>query len=132
MKFIILDVAIGSATGLLWLALLLLLGVIIVEWIVLLLFGLGNPGKLFLHSLIVNIASTILGYVLAAPLSSISQNNSSDLLSWLVFFIVTVIVEGFLLQVLNKEQPAKKVWMATFTMNLVSYLALYLLFGGTS
>ena len=132
MKLFLLDAGIGSVTGLLWLALILLLGVVIVEWIVMLLFGLGNPGKLFLHSLIVNIASTILGYVLAAPLSSISQNESSDFLSWLIFFVLTVIVEGFLLQVLNKEQPVKKVWMATFTMNLVSYLALYLLFGSWS
>ena len=131
MKLYFLDAGIGSVTTLIWFAIILFIGVSIVEWVILLLFKLGNPGKLFLHSLLVNFVSTIFGYVLAEPLSSISQNDSSGLLSWLTFFIVTVLVEGFLLQILNKQQPAKKVWMATFTMNLVSYLALYFLFGGS-
>jgi hypothetical protein len=129
MKFYFLDAGIGSVTTLIWLAVLLVLAVSIVEWFVLLLFKLGNPGKLFLHSLLVNVASALLGYVLAAPLDSIGQNDSSGLVSWLAFFVLTVIVEGFLLQVLNKQQPAKRVWLAAITMNVVTYVALYFLTG---
>ena len=129
MNFYFLDAGIGSVTTLLWLAVLLLLAVSVVEWIVLLFFNLGNPGKMILHSLIVNIASTILGYILAGPLDSIGQNDSTGLILWSTLFVITVIVEGLLLQVLNKQQPAKKVWMAAFTMNFVTYVAIYFLVG---
>lgn len=127
MNFYFLDAGIGSVTDLIWLAVLFVIGVSIVEWIILLLFNLGNPGKMFLHSLLVNFASAILGYILAEPLGSIGRNDSSGVVSWIVFFVVTVVVEGFLLQVLNKQQPTKKVWLATITMNIVTYVALYFL-----
>lgn len=129
MKLYFLDAGFVSVTDLLWLALIVLLGITVVEWIVLLLFSINTPGKAFLHSLIVNVASAVLGYALAEPVASIGQNDSSGLLSWFVFFAVTLIVEGFLLQLLNKQKPAKKVWLAAITMNIVTYAALYFLAG---
>jgi O-antigen/teichoic acid export membrane protein len=129
MNFYFLDAGIGSVTDLIWLAVILIVGVSIVEWFVLLLFNLGNPGKLFLHSLLVNVVSALLGYALSGPLDSIGQNDSSGLVLWSTLFAITVIVEGFLLQVLNRQQPAKKVWLAALIMNIVTYVALFFLTG---
>lgn len=131
MNFYFLDAGIG-AEGLVWLAVIYLLAVTIVEWIILLFFNLGNPGKLILHSLIINVASAVVGYIIAEPLDSIVKSDPNGLITWSIFFVITILIEGFLLQLLNRQQPPKRVWLAAITMNAVTYIALFFLTGHAS
>jgi hypothetical protein len=101
--------------------------VAVVEALIMLPFKINKPGNIFLYSLLVNIASVAVGF---AALSWFQEGITSRIVTWLLLFIVTVLVEGFLLFLLNKQKESKKVWMATIAMNIVTYVLLYVLFGG--
>ncbi|HYM95060.1 MAG TPA: hypothetical protein VET23_13025 [Chitinophagaceae bacterium] len=103
---------------------------IVVEGVILLLFKIDKPGKVFLYSLIVNLASLGVGYIILPLVRQIGNGFSTSglVLRWIFMFAITVLVEGFLLILLTKKKPREKVWLAAVVMNLVSYALLYLLF----
>jgi hypothetical protein len=104
---------------------------VIVEAIVMFLFKINNIGRVLLYSLIVNAVSLGIGYLLLpviGTINSITFNPSLAVLRTAIFFAVTVLVEGSLLMLLNKKQHKHTIWLAAVTMNLASYLILYLFF----
>ncbi len=105
---------------------------VIFEWIVLWLFKLNSPGKLLLFSFIVNVITLGLGYLLLPLIQSIGDDysNFNFVLQWIIMLAMTILAEGFLLQVLNKKrlQKTSRIWLAAVTMNLTSYLVLYFFF----
>lgn len=105
---------------------------IILEGVVLIIFKIEKGGKAFLYSLIVNLASLGVGYIILPLIRQIGNTftTSGSILRWIFVFAITVLVEGFLLILLTKKKPREKVWLATLVMNLLSYAILLLLFRG--
>jgi hypothetical protein len=103
---------------------------IVLEAVVMLLFKIDKAGKVFLYSLIVNLASLGIGYATLPLIRQIGYGvtTSGLILRWVVMFSITVLVEGILLMLLTKKKPREKIWLAVVVMNLVSYVLLYLLF----
>ncbi|MCC7400390.1 MAG: hypothetical protein IT214_02800 [Chitinophagaceae bacterium] len=129
MKLFLLDG--GGAFLLIPILILFLAIIILVEGVILILFKIEKPGKAFLYSLVVNLASLGVGFLTAPLIRQIGSGISTPGLTfrWLVIFALTVLVEGFLLILLTKKRPREKVWLATLVMNLVSYIILILVFG---
>lgn len=90
------------------------------------LFRLNHFGKSFLHSSLVNVASTLVGYLLISQVHFFNEIRSA-LGQWLIYFGLTVLIEGLLMMLLNSKKPEGKVWLVTIVMNLASYLFLYLI-----
>ncbi|MCZ2459420.1 MAG: hypothetical protein LC128_07315 [Chitinophagales bacterium] len=129
MNIFLSDVVVGTPTffeAFPWHLLLILLAVIVIEAVVMLLFRLNGFGKVLLNSLIVNVASTVAGYLLFTRLISLSSVVSS-LTLWLIFFLATVIIEGLVMMLLYSGRSKGKIWGVTVVMNLASYIFLYIL-----
>ena len=103
-----------------------LLVVILVEAAVMALLKLNPFGKCLLDSLIVNVVSLGAGYLISATGFSITMGGDS-FLSLVVGFIVSVLVEGALLRVLNRKKPVKEVWKADVIMNSVTYFVMLII-----
>jgi hypothetical protein len=102
---------------------------IMLEAVVMLLFKLNKFSKCIIDSFIVNLASLIVGFILLSVLNKMNTGanlQNSTVLLWLIMFAVTILVEGVGLMLLNKKKPRERIWVTTITMNLVSYLVLYL------
>lgn len=128
MKVFLLDA--GGAFLVFSLLIVFLIIAIVLEAVILILFKIDKPGKSFLYSLIVNLASLGVGYI-TLPLVrqiGIGYTSSGQVLRWVFVFAITVLIEGILLILLTKKKPREKVWLATVVMNLVSYAILLLLF----
>lgn len=131
MNSFLLDVAIGDPTTAgyydgIWVLLVILLAVILIEAVVMLLFKLNRFGKSFLHSLIVNVASALIGYLLISQVLIFNESISA-VIQWLTYFGLTVLIEGVILMLLNPKSSKGKTWLVTIMMNLASYLFLYLI-----
>ncbi|MFI5133341.1 MAG: hypothetical protein ACHQEB_03340 [Chitinophagales bacterium] len=126
MRLYILDGGIGNVTTIIWLFVVILLIVILIESVVMLLLKFNNFGKCVIDSIIVNVASALVGYCTLGLVNDISSGGGI-LFQWFIIYVITVIVEGLLLWILNRQQPTKKIWTVAITMNLVSYIFLYLI-----
>lgn len=133
MNTFLLDVAIeptsnifGSDRDVLWFLLVLLLVVIVIEAIIILLFKISKFGKSLLNSSIVNVGSTVIGYLLINKLDLFSEKISSSQ-EWLIFYGATVLIEGLLMMLLYRNATKGKLWLITVVMNLASYIFLYLI-----
>jgi hypothetical protein len=107
----------------------LFLIIVFIEAVVMLLFKLNKFKKCLTDSLLVNLASLVAGFILTALEINISFGGSeSSFTGFLIAFLVTVVVEGFLLMALNRKTPPGKVWLVTVVMNAVTYglLIIYL------
>ncbi|MCC7400391.1 MAG: hypothetical protein IT214_02805 [Chitinophagaceae bacterium] len=129
MNFYFSDVVVGTPTfgeDLPWQLMLILLAVILIEAVVMLLFRLNRFGKVLFHSFLVNLASTVLGFLLFTKM--ISLNDSVSYLSqWLIFYLATVVIEGLVMMLLYSGRSKGKIWSVTVVMNLASYIFLYIL-----
>ena len=101
--------------------------VVLIEAVIMLLFSLNPFGKCLLDSFLVNLASLGVGYLISSTGFSINLGGDTYI-SLLVGFLVSVLVEGFLLQLLNKKKPVKKVWQTNVVMNVVTYAGLLIIF----
>ena len=101
---------------------------IVIEGVIMLLFKIDKAGKVFLYSLVVNLASLGAGYLVAPLIRPAGTLGPFTVLQWGIMFAVTVVVEGHLLLLLTKKKPREKVWLAVIVMNLVSYLLLFAFF----
>ena len=111
----------------------LLILIILIEAVVMLFFNFNKFGKCLLDSFLVNLASLIAGFILSSLNLSISVlDNPGNITVILIALLVTIVVEGWVLQLLNMKKPAKKVWLVCAVMNIISYAALigfYYMFG---
>lgn len=120
------DAGIGYASSVLWILLLILLVVILTEASVMALFKIGNFGKAFLNSSLVNIVSAIAGFVVINQLGAVSE-KISPLEQWLIFYGISILIEGLMMMLLMKQVSKGKLWIVTVIMNLASYIFLYLI-----
>jgi hypothetical protein len=99
------------------------------EAVVMILMKFNNAAKCFLDAFIVNLASLLAGYALLRFMqkSDGREEYTGQTLELVVMFLVTIIIEGLLLMLLNKKKKPGETWLVTFTMNVVSY-ALLLVF----
>ncbi len=129
MHFHLLDA--GGAFLLEYLILLFLALATLVEAIVMIIMKFNLAGKCFLDALLVNIASLLAGFFLFRYVERIGGDYGHESRRWLeilVMFLVTMVIEGPLLALLNKQKPARQVWLVTLVMNLVTYLLLIAFF----
>lgn len=98
-------------------------GTILAEAIVMLLMKYNAFGKALLQSLILNLASVAVGYVLLEMVPSLFGNKDIPLL--MLLMLITIAVELPLLYLLNRNKPLKETILAASLINLVSYLLFY-------
>jgi len=79
--------------------------------------------KAFLDSLLLNMASLAVGFVLWQFFRDFLRYYS--LLSLLILYAVTVMVESGLLYLLNRKHPVGKTLRVCLVMNLVTYILLF-------
>ncbi len=107
--------------------------VILIEVIVLRLLKWASIWRSLFASFVINTATLTLGFFLVGPCESwiddLYRNRVShrveDITLWVVLWVMTVIVEGALLSRINNSSP-KKTWVASLTMNVASYIALFI------
>lgn len=96
---------------------------ILAEAIVMLLMKYNAFGKALLHSLILNLASVAVGYLLVETVPSLFGNY--DIPHLLLLMLITIAVELPLLYLLNRNKPVKETIFAASLVNLVTYLLFY-------
>jgi len=79
--------------------------------------------KAFGDSFLVNIASLAAGFVLLKLFYDFFSYYS--LINIAILYGLSVLIEGFLLQVLNKDRPLTRTFLVCLLMNIVSYALLY-------
>jgi len=130
MYFHLLDAGFDIGLGDVILVLLVIpLGIIFLEAIIMKWLKFNSSfGKCFLDSFLANLATVVIGYLMTTFITSKISVGSGNVPGILVAFILSFIVEGLLLFVLNQKKPQKMIWQTSFIMNLASYLALILLY----
>jgi hypothetical protein len=90
--------------------------------------------KCLLHAFIANISSLILGLFLMSPVQQLVigicgyQDRETNLLVLLaLLYLLTVLIEGIALRLLNKPFPVRKLIIATLLMNLITYGTLFII-----
>lgn len=82
--------------------------------------------KTFIDSLIINIASLAVGFAL---LQFFEQLGYYTLVTLVILYVITVIVETGILKLLNKQHTLRKTVQVSIVMNLITYIILYLITG---
>jgi hypothetical protein len=80
-------------------------------------------GKTILDSLIVNIASLAVGFILMEYGNEFFSGYTVG--SYFALYAVTVLVEAGVLYLLNKQKPIGKTFLVSVVMNIGSYLILF-------
>lgn len=92
-------------------------------------FDYGSFGSSIVVSLVMNVASTIVGVILA----SIGGTALGFILLFLVSWVVTIAVEAGVIKLMKRQATKAQIWRMSLTVNTVSYLLLIavgLLFSG--
>ena len=79
--------------------------------------------KAALDSTIINVASLVVGFILLEYFEDFITSYTP--LNFLILYIITVVIESWLLYLLNKTKPFKQTLKVTLVMNLISYLLLF-------
>ena len=125
MSFYLLDVAAPALLLLPLLAFMVVCGLL--EGLIIYIFKIRKYWTAVGHALLVNIVSLMAGF-LVLPFFNNYDNDRVALIKFLsITFIVTVIIEGILLKVLNKKIFWKSIFAAAIIMNLLTYIILYLI-----
>ena len=96
---------------------------ILAEAVVMLLMKYNNFGKSLLHSLILNLASVAVGYILVETVPALFGNY--DIPHLLLLMLITIAVELPLLYLLNRKKPVRDTILAASLVNLVTYILFY-------
>ena len=121
MQFYLLDFISFTLTDIILLGLLAAVIIGVVEALIILPFKVNTAGKVFLFAITVNVISSGIGLALQ---NWYKEVLTSIALQWIVAFILSVLIEGFLFVLLNKRKEEKKVWQAVLVANLVTYAIL--------
>ena len=128
LKFFLLDVVDASASKLIWWSFGIVIAVtVIVEMLVMLLMKYNHWKKSLLDAFIVNVASLAVGMVLIEFISRVFNNLT--VVNIIYLFLITLVVEGGLLFLLNRTKPFSRTALVTFIMNAVTYALFILVFG---
>src|ERR1044071_10215760 len=98
---------------------------ILVEALVLLLFRLNGFGKCLLDSLMANIGFFLLAVLLVLAFNKSEFEGVSQTTELFVLYVITVLLEGWIIKLLNAKLGWGRILVASLIMNLVSFGALY-------
>ena len=118
MQFYLLDFISFTLTDVILLALLASVIIGVVEALIILPFKVNTAGKVFLFTIAINVISSGMGLALQYWYTEVL---TSIALQWLIAFVLSVLIEGFLFVLLNKRKEEKKVWQAVLVANMVTY-----------
>jgi hypothetical protein len=106
----------------------LFLGIPLIEAVVYLALKWGDFKRSYKDAFLVNLITTIVGFILIAVQPSLSRGNALNTPSGflMVAFVLSVLIEGAVLLRL-KRHPARQTWLVAIASNVVSY-ALLLVF----
>ena len=124
MKLYLLD---AGGAGLVLVALVIfMLIAFVVEALAMMLLKYNKAGKAFLDSLVINLVSLGAGYIVIQLNSSLDFTDN-ETLSFILVFLLTVVVEGITLYFLNRSKPVIKTLVVTVIINIITYLVLYVM-----
>lgn len=81
----------------------------------------NNFGRCFSDSLRMNLTSLVAGFVM---FDFVNEKIGSNIGIFIFFFLVTLLIEGIILYLFNRDKPLKQTVNATLITNLASYLIL--------
>ena len=125
---VLVEVAGPSAPVLIIGAIVLLLGIPLIEALVYLALKWGNFKRSYKDAFLVNLITTLVGVALGVVMPNLFRDNplSSPSAFLAAAFVLSVLIEGAIL-VRLKRQPAGRTWLVAVASNVVSY-ALLLIF----
>ncbi len=124
MKLFLLD---AGGAGLVLVALVIfMLIAFVAEALAMILMKYNNAGKSFLDSLVINLVSLGAGYVVILLNSSLDFTDN-ETIDFILIFLLTVVVEGITLYLLNQNKPVNKTLLVTVIINIITYLVLYII-----
>jgi hypothetical protein len=99
-----------------------------IEAIVMKLLNFNRFGKSLADSVIVNIVSLLLGFLLIGVLADlkVGQIEIPLYFTFMGIYLVTLLVEGIVLKVLNRIRSWHKIFTVSAIMNLFSWALLYI------
>ena len=122
MKIFLLDA--GGAGLVVAVLLMFMFAAIVIEAITMLLMKYNKAGKAFLDSLVINLVSLGAGYIVLYFYTSLEM-TSNELLNLFLLFLLTVLIEGITLHLMNRSKPVNKTILVAFVINLITYLGLF-------
>lgn len=106
----------------------------VVEGLVLFLFRVNRFWKSVGQAALVNTISFIAGIVIFGALKNTAvfdkyqvSGETDSLPVWGALCLLTILIEGSILKLLNRSKPATTVFGATVVMNLLTYIIMFLL-----
>lgn len=99
---------------------------ILIEAIMMMLLKYNKPGKTLLDSLVINLVSLGAGYLIIYSLGSLDFTDN-EYLNLFVLYLLTVLIEGICLYLLNRTKPLNKTLLTVFVINIITYLGLLIL-----
>ena len=99
---------------------------ILIEAIMMMLLKYNKPGKTLLDSLVINLVSLGAGYLIIYSLGSLDFTDN-EYLNLFVLYLLTVLIEGICLYLLNRTKPVNKTLLTVFVINIITYLGLLIL-----
>jgi len=123
MKFYLLDA--GGAGLVFGFMIIFMIAAIVVEALLMLALKYNPVGKAFLDSLVINLVSLGVGFMLLSAGDSLDITNN-EILNYILLFLLTVLVEMLTLYIMNRSKPFSKTLLVSFVINLVSYGILFL------
>ena len=123
MKFYLLDA--GGAGLVLGFMIIFMIAAVVVEALLMLALKYNHVGKCFLDSLVINLVSLGIGFIMLR-IGDTLDFTDNDYLNYLLLFLITVITECITLYLMNRSKPFSRTLLVAFVINLVSYGLLYL------
>ena len=100
---------------------------VIIETIIMVLFRFDRFRKSVVDSIMANIGSLLLGIFLFLVFNK-TEFNISQIAELFFLYCITAIFEAFLIKLLNPSMSLIRIIVTSFVMNLLSFVALYLIF----
>ena len=100
---------------------------VIMETVVMVLFRFDRFGKSLVYSIMANIGSLLLGILLFLIFNK-TEFGISQRAELIILFCVTSLFEAWLIKLLNPRMAWGRIIITSFVMNLLSFIALYLIF----
>jgi hypothetical protein len=100
---------------------------VIIETIVMVLFRFDRFAKSVVDSIMANIGSLLLGILLFLVFNK-TEFNISQIAELFFLYCITAIFEAVLIKLLNPSMGMIRIIVTSFVMNLLSFVALYLIF----
>ena len=100
---------------------------VVIETVVMVLFKFDRFGRSLVYSIMANIGSLLLGILLFLIFNK-TEFGVSQRSELIILFCITSLFEAWLIKLLNPGISWGRIILTSFVMNLLSFIALYLVF----